>query len=363
MSHTGIRKYERSGPVPQSADIELPPMAVYCPIPAAIHPSVAAIEAASAVWLAGYHYFGDDARGRTLLATKSADFAARVSPHAVTERLQIASDWDYWGFAFDDHSDRGLFATDVAAFTTYAHRLVRLLEVRGPRLLDPDPLTSAAIDISARFAACVSPVQHRRWVQAHRAWLFGVAAQISATELDLDLNEYLTIRLNNAAGEVVTVTCELVGGYSVPADEYHSPTVHALSEMSRVLAALDNDFHSYAKTIVLQEKNQQNIIGIIASQDHCSIDTAITKAISLRDRIMCRFLELSTQRRQFGADTRRYIQDLGHVVRGNIDWAMTVPRYAVQGRQQASTFSIVDTPADCSPHSPGIPAIDWWWNI
>jgi hypothetical protein len=40
-----------------------------------------------------------------------------------------------------------------------------------------------------------------------------------------------------------------------------------------------------------------------------------------------------------------------------------VPRYAVQGQNQASTFSIVDTPADCSPHSPGIPSIDWWWNI
>jgi hypothetical protein len=361
MNQTDARKSERHRPVAQSADIELPPMAVYCPIPPAIHPSAAAVEAASMVWLAGYHYFSEDADRRRLLATNSAEFAARVSPHANTERLQIASDWDYWGFAFDDHSDGGLFATDVAAFTTYAHRLIRQLEIRGPRLVDADPLTSAVIDISARFASCVSPAQHRRWVQAHRAWLFGVAAQVSAT--DLDLNQYLTIRLNNAAGEVVTVTCELVGGYSVPADECHSPVVQALTEMSRLLAALDNDFHSYAKTVVLQEKNQQNIISIIARQDHCSVHTAVTKAISLRDRIMCRFLELSAQSQRLDADTRRYIQDLGHVVRGNIDWALTVPRYAVQGQNQASTFSIVDTPADCSPHSPGIPSIDWWWNI
>jgi len=338
-------------------------MAVYCPIPPAIHPSAAAVEAASMVWLAGYHYFGDDARRHTLLATKSAEFAARVSPHAITERLQIASDWDYWGFAFDDQTDGGLFATDAAAFTTYAYRLVRLLEIRGPRLLDPDPLTSAVIDISARFASCVSPAQHRRWVQAHRAWLFGVAAQVSARDLDLDLDEYLTIRLNNGGGEVVTVTCELVGGYSVPADDYDSPVVQALTEMSRVLGCLDNDLLSYAKTVVLQEKNQQNIIGIIAKQDHCSVHTAVTKAICLRDRIMCRFLELSTQSRRLDADTGRYIQDLGHVVRGNIDWALTAPRYAAQEQMQASAFSIVDTPADCSRHSPGIPSIDWWWNI
>jgi hypothetical protein len=78
---------------------------------------------------------------------------------------------------------------------------------------------------------------------------------------------------------------------------------------------------------------------------------------------MCRFLELSAQSRRLDADTRRYIQDLEHVVRGNIDWALTVPRYAVQGQTRVSTFSIVDKPADCSPHSPGIPSIDWWWNI
>jgi len=93
------------------------------------------------------------------------------------------------------------------------------------------------------------------------------------------------------------------------------------------------------------------------------VHTAITKAICLRDRIMCRFLELSTQSRRLDADTGRYIQDLGHVVRGNIDWALTAPRYAAQEQMQASAFSIVDTPADCSRHSPGIPSIDWWWNI
>jgi hypothetical protein len=99
MNHAGIRKSEGRGLVAQSADVELPPMVVYCPIQPAIHPSAAAVEAASAVWLAHYQYFGDDAFRRALLATKSAEFAARVSPHAITEWLQIASDWDYWGFA------------------------------------------------------------------------------------------------------------------------------------------------------------------------------------------------------------------------------------------------------------------------
>jgi hypothetical protein len=361
MSYTGIKESTQRNPPRQPPDIELPPMAVFCPIPPAIHPCVGALEASSSQWLARYHYFGDEGHRHALLATNAAEFAARVAPYAITERLQIASDWDYWGFAFDDRSDDGPFATDVAAFTRYAHRLIRLLELRGPRLLDPDPLAAGLLDISTRFASYVSPAKHRHWVQAHRAWLFGVAAQVSAAEVDLD--EYVAIRLNNAAGEVVTVMCELVGGYDVPLDEYHGPAVRALTEMSRLVAALDNDLHSYAKTLRLYEKNQQNIIGIIARCDECSVHTAVAKAICLRDRIMCRFVELSAQQRRLSADTRRYIQDLGFVIRGNIDWALTAPRYTAHGQSQTHTFSVAALPADCSRHSPGIRSIDWWWNL
>lgn len=86
------------------------------------------------------------------------------------------------------------------------------------------------------------------------------------------------------AGEVVTVTIELVGGYEIPDPEYNNPTIRALSEMTGLIAALDNDLHSFAKTVVMGETNQWNIIGVVAAQDGCSLEAAVDRAIPLRGR-------------------------------------------------------------------------------
>ncbi|MBF6137618.1 hypothetical protein IU501_32090 [Nocardia otitidiscaviarum] len=337
----------------------LPPIAVFCPIAPAIHPHADTLESRSMRWLAEYDYFGDS---RTLRGTKSAEFAARVSPNGITERLQIAADWDYWGFAFDDRSDRGELATDLAAFVRYAHRLLRMVETPESPPVSGDPLVAAVANISARFAAVVTPAQHRRWVAAHRAWLFGVAAQIGATE-ELDIDRFLAIRLDNAAGEVVTATTELVGGYEVPDAEHAHPRIRALSEMARLIAALDNDLHSYAKTAANRESDRQNIVGVVTAGRRCDLTAGVADAIALRDRIMCRFLAVGATTRTFSSGTRQYVRDLEHVIRGNIDWAAAVPRYVVDGATVSEYFSISTTPADDSTHAPGIPCIDWWWDV
>ncbi len=340
----------------------LPPIAVFCPIESAVHPQAGELEMASMQWLAGFDHLGGAEYRRRLLATRSAEFAARVAPHGILDRLQIAADWDYWGFAFDDRSDDGALARDLAGFVAYTHRLMRLLETPDPRTRETDPTLAAIVDLSTRFSAQVTHAQHRRWVDAHRSWLFGVTAQIAAAGVP-DLDRYLTIRLNNAAGEVVTVMTELVTGYEIPDSEYSHPTIRALSEMARLIAALDNDLHSFAKTVVMGEANRQNIIEVLAAQDGCSSGSAVSRAISLRDRIMCRFLTLSARAGEFSVDTRQYIRDLGHVIRGNIDWALTVPRYIVDGQAVSEFFSVIDTPADGSVQAPGIPCIDWWWQL
>ncbi|WP_280257240.1 terpene synthase family protein [Nocardia wallacei] len=340
----------------------LPPIAVFCPIAPAVHPDAATFEARSMDWLAGYEYFGNIAHERRLHGTRSAEFAARVAPNGLAERLQIASDWDYWGFAFDDRADQGALATDLTAFVTYAHQLLRLLDMPDSPPFDDDPLTAAIADISGRFAAEVTPAQYRRWTAAHRSWLWGVAAQIGAPG-SLDLDRYLAIRLDNAAGEVVTATTELVGGYEVPDAEHSHPRIRALSEMARLIAALDNDLHSYAKTVADEEPGAPNIIDVIESRRRCGHDRAISDAIALRDRIMCRFLAVSATTQTFSTDTRHYVRDLAHVIRGNIDWALTVPRYTVDGATVSDYFAISPSPADDSADPPGIASIDWWWQV
>ncbi|WP_051714436.1 terpene synthase family protein [Nocardia rhamnosiphila] len=338
------------------------PPGIFCPIEPAIHPAVETVENRSIEWLRAGEFLDDHHQGRALIATKSAEFMARMAPHGCADRLQIASDWAYWGFAFDDRFDRGPLSKDLGGFVSYATEIVRVLEAPGSVLRETDPLVSSLVDISARFTACVTPVQHRRWVQAHRAWLFGVCAEMSATTTP-SVDEYLAIRINNAAGEIVTVSTELVNAYEPPAAESELPRVRALTEMARVLAALDNDLHSHPKTVALNETNQHDLLTVIAARHACGPDEAIARAVRLRDRIMCRFLRAGTRTSGLSTDTRRYLQGLRHVVRGNLDWALDVERYRVDGRSVADCFTIDDSPTDSSPDPPGISSIDWWWQV
>lgn len=266
-----------------------PTLPIFCPIEPRIHPQAEDIEERSIEWLAGYDYFVGPGGRERLLGTNSAEFAARVAPDGLTERLRMAADWDYLGFAFDDAvCDSGPTSTDPARFIRHANRIIRMLEApRDPPAADHDPYVTALADISARFAACVTPTRHRRWVLAHRAWLFGVAAQIS-TAATPGLDDYPAIRINNAAGEVVTATGELVAGDEVPAHEMDLPAVRALTEMCRVLAALDNDLHSYRKTTSQHESNQQNLVTVLAAEQGRGLESAANAAVGIRDRIMCR---------------------------------------------------------------------------
>ncbi|MGW5383245.1 terpene synthase family protein [Nocardia sp. NPDC003963] len=344
-------------------DLERPALpGIFCPIEPVAHPAVERIEARSIEWLRAGDFLDDPYLGRALVATRSAEFMARMAPHGRVDRLQIAADWAYWGFAFDDRFDRGPLSRDLGGFVSCANRIVRALEAPGSNPVRTDPLLSGLIDISTRFAECVTPVQHRRWTQAHRAWLFGVCAEMSTTATPT-VDEYLTIRINNAAGEVVTATTELVNEYEPPAAELELPRVRALTEMARMLAALDNDLHSHRKTVALNESNQFDLLTVIAARDTCGLDEAVVRAVRLRDRIMCRFLVAGARTGGLSTDTRHYLHGLRHVVRGNLDWALEVERYAVDGRTVADCFTIGDSPTDSAPDSPGLPSIDWWWQV
>lgn len=332
----------------------------YCPIEPAIHPDVASIEEKAYEWLAERDHFGSDpARVRR---SRSAEFCARMTPHGLRDRLQIAVEWAYWGFAFDDaYCDSPPWNTRTAAFARLAGRLLRMLESPGSEVPEPHDYLRPLADLAERFARVGTPVQYRRWVLAQRAWLSGVLWQIGnqADAIMPSLDDYLAMRINSAAGEPVTAMIELVTGPEIPADELESPAVRACAEMARMLASLDNDIQSYAKDIQYDEADQ-NIVNVLVNQRRCLREDALHDATAIRDRIMCRFLDLreKTAPRRSGP-TRRYLSDLGHVVRGNLDWGFRTPRYQVLGSTPGERWA--DGPSDDSADPPAS-TIAWWWD-
>lgn len=95
--------------------VELPPF--YCPIAPVMHPEVGEVEARSIEWATRIGLCPDQRRRQRLKGTRSAEFYAGMTPEGITERLEIAAQWVYWGFSFDDSwCDEGAVKTRPGPF-------------------------------------------------------------------------------------------------------------------------------------------------------------------------------------------------------------------------------------------------------
>jgi hypothetical protein len=330
------------------------------------------VERRALAWVDASGLCPDEASRAVAVASNSAEFYARFAPAADPERLWVAACWVYWGFVFDDaRCDEGPFAADPAAFAALAGSVQRALEVPGP-LRTGDRYAAALHDLGEHMRACAGPVQCRRFHHAHRAWLGGVQWQIGnrAAGRMPDLDEYLAMRLHAAGGEPTYALLEIANGIDVPAAEMDSPAVLALTEMAMLVASLDNDRHSYARETGLGQTGQ-NIVTVLMAQDGLSPGRALREAIALRDAILDRFLALRAEiLPRAGAALRRYLEDLGHGIRGNIEWGLRVPRYAGPvgaGSSPVRARVPAQLPWTPRPLRGGrdprrLPSIAWWWR-
>ncbi|MEU8350284.1 glutamate dehydrogenase [Streptomyces sp. NPDC048845] len=351
----------------------------YCPLESAVHPGLREAERRAVDWIDRLGFCPTEAERRAVLASHSADFYARFAPEADPERLWITACWVYWGFAFDDaRCDEGELSSDPARFAAMAGRVQRALEVPGPYPC-ADRYAAAAHDLGELFRACATPLQVGRFVRAHRGWLSGVQWQVgnAARGRLPDLDEYIVMRLHSAGGEPTYAMLEIANGAEVPAREMDTLAVTALTEMAVFVAAMDNDRHSFAK-----ERNRgqtdQNFLSVLRQRHGLTPEQALYEGVALRDRVLCRFLAVRERVLRRGSqELRRYLTDLGHGIRGNIEWGLRVPRYLARsggpgdgpGGGPAGTASRTtaddwaERPLDGSAGPPVLaPSIAWWWD-
>lgn len=345
----------------------------FCPIAPVMHPRVEEVEARSIAWATAMGLCPDERQRTRLEATKAAHFYAGMIPEGSQDRLEIAAQWIYWGFAFDDAwCDEESASSRPDRLVHQAGRLLRTIETLDVRLAEYDPFLLALHDLALRYRARATPVQMRRWVEANRLWLFGVVQRNThrAQGAQLGIDEYLAVRLHDCGGPPTQSMYEFVHGPEVPGYEMDSPPVRAITECMWMIAAWDNDRVSRHKEL-LAEKDDYNIIDVLQREHGWSVEEATEEAVSLRDRTMCLFLRLRDALMPgASAPLRAYLAALGHGIRNNIDWSLDVPRYgtiwtsgspSVLARIELSA-SVIDEPLDASPDPPPYPSIAWWWE-
>jgi len=351
--------------------VEIPPF--FCPVEPVIHPDVEVVHRRSGRWARHLGLVRGPAELERWNRTTSAEFYGGMVPEAVTEHFQIAANWVYWGFSFDDaHCDEGERKTSAAGFVPIAARLLRVLETGDEALCGGDPHLLGLCDLARSYRRLATPTQTERWITAHRRWLHGVVQQnaLRARGGPRGLDDYLAVRLHDCGGPPTESMFEFANAAEVPGSELHSPPVRALTELFWMIAALDNDRVSRHKE-QLGEQDGHNVTDAVKAVRGVGEQEAEEIAISFRDRMMLLFLRLRQQVRLRASEPlRRYLDSLLHGIRSNIDWSLRTPRYAVlydsDGLTPAARLrmhgSVVDSPGPVRDEPLPFPSIAWWWS-
>ncbi|MFI9381535.1 hypothetical protein [Kutzneria sp. NPDC052558] len=346
--------------------VELPPR--YCPVPVATHPDADLLESRGADWLSRYGLGGP-----RLWANDCAGFYGRIMPAAATERLQMAVDWCFLMFAFDDiNCDEVAPSTAGRQFVDIATRVVRALEVPDARL-DGDVFLEPVRDLARRAHKFGTPTQVRRLVEGHRAWYLGVLWELRCKLADVtpSLNDYAHLRQHTAGGLATTSWIEIVDGAEIPAAELDSPAVRALSELAFTIAAFDDDLFSYGKETWFARREttpsdcKLNLIDIMAREP--GVENALAESVELVNRMTYRFVQLRDAVLPSASEPlRHYLDCLSRLLRGNLEWGLQAQRYRnPDGRSPDAVHTVGSwtsrPPADAEA-PPAIPSATWWWD-
>ncbi|MEU6554400.1 hypothetical protein ABZ915_29635 [Streptomyces sp. NPDC046915] len=340
----------------------VPPL--YCPLPSAMHPDAAEIGRRSIDWLAGLGLFTHDGMREQMVRARAAEWVCRIAPHGDRHRLQIVSDWTHLGFAIDDHRfDAGPLVDRPEALIPLMMRLMPHLDhPEGP--VGDDPFSIGFRDLSTRARSSAPARVVRRWVEGNMEWFFAVACLTAHRVAGAmpSLSEYVNLGPRDRAMNLTGSLIELAEGTCLPDAERESPAVRAVTQAANMLVTIGNDLFSLNRETE-HDVLESNFVGVLQHERDCTTEQAVREVVALHDRVMCRYLTLREEIEPTAtAAVRRHLSQLDHLIRGNLEWSVRVPRYHDDSAAEPVVSPWAEAPSDALPTAPPIPAIAWWWD-
>lgn len=307
-----------------------------CPIPPAIHDSVATVQAHSVLWAIQMGLTTQDSPHlQALRGGRFAGLAARCYAWATTEQIQIATDWITLLFFYDDLVDTDASARDgqeEVALRRLERHLVDLM--RGTSRMPPShPFAVAAADLRRRISKHCAAGWLDRLADDVELYIEGVHWERSteAEGTPLTLSSYRHMRpMISAVNNCVTLATSFVR----PGDPRYgtSPLLQELTRVANNHISWVNDIYSLDRE--LRHGQRANLVVGIAEERGCSLREALDVAIEQCNAEMQTFLAIerhlhTTNQR----DADDYVALLCRWIRGNIDWHDDSDRY--QNRQQS----------------------------
>jgi hypothetical protein len=344
-------------------ELRIPP--IYSPIPPAIHPRHAAIDARTRAWAQKWKIGSEELRNR-LVEHDIGTFAARILPEGDEEIVSILADFVLWLFGVDDgHCEEGELGRRPDELAAMLLRLLRVAQNPEVPMLIDDPLANGLRDLQRRISRRATAGQAARWVDALREYFFSVvweAGHRSARTVP-DQNDYTLMRLYSGATSVVLPLLEMGHGYELQPHERDHTRVRAAAEMAFFIITWDNDIFSHHK----ESRGADyylNVLRVLEQEYALTSDQALAEAINQRDRVMCLFTRLYEElRTQASPQLRQYLRSLASFIRGAQDWGISSLRYTTPDDPAQLPTTFHDMPTDSSHEPLPIPAISWWWDL
>jgi hypothetical protein len=344
-------------------------------MPLECHPQVELLERRALEWMNRNGFCPTPAWRDRVAGTKTALFFAQLCPWSDVNRLQIAVDWGYLMFVFDDVVCDQESTRSTAAFLDLAVRIIRTLESPAAAVLDPaHPFTPPIRDLAERIHRTATPTQIKRLVDGHRAWFMGVAWDMGAREQGMTVrpDDYIFTRMLHSAVFPTLAWFQLVDKETVPAHEIDAPEVVALTEMAGMAAAIDDDLYSHGRERWFEQTNGEqpftgDLIAVYMTEKGCSYEEALQEAAELRNRFVARFTKLRDEvLPTASAPLSRYLANLTCLLRGNFEWGLVADRYTNPDGRHPGSVRTIGTVTDTPPADSEVPelsSIRWWWDV
>lgn len=350
--------------------------ALYCPIPAAIHPSVDELQKRSNEWLDRFQLYPSEAQRNRLMHGGSGMLAARMCPNGREELLQVKSDFNMWVIAFDDeYCDEGLLSDRPGEIIEAVCRMHRVAEVTEMIMDERERYGLAMRDLRMRLDALASPEDGARFLETVRAFMMGEVRKVGyvARRQRPGLDDYAAVRLYMGGAMVSPIFTATVNGVRLPVAHLADRRVRALTEMAAFLTTWAPDLFSAGKDIARSPDGFSPIDAIqrdkaLRTGNPGTREDAQAEAAALWERVMMLYLRLH-QRVLAGApaDLAGYLHGLHPYIRGSLDWCRETSRYryqnGVDGAEIMRPGELHSTPPKHSEEPIPIPAIAWWWRV
>jgi len=303
---------------------------LYCPFPPVIHPLVNEIEDHTNQWVTDFDLIDSHEMFIKFKESCFGHFIARSFPQADFIPISAWSDLNALLFIVDDQIDAEDIIKDKKSFYKLKSDFLEVLETNRRCYIGRDGSVLAAL---SDFWLRIIQFSERRW---QRKFIKGVEDMFDGgywqfehllTGKQPELSEYMKVRQYFGAAHLSTDALEGIAKIHLPEMVYDDPLVQHLTEICRNTICFSNDLFSFGKEVQEQNNGAEfNLVMILKRKFNLSIEQAIKEAARIHDDLVREFIQLSPLAcKKYDSDItaalKIYIDALGKLMRGNIEWS------------------------------------------